>query len=211
MKKTLLFSFLIFGAAPLQADVIYTDFGGTPTFITGSGVTVTGSGSDYSTAFAFLMPFDSDYLVTAIDFVASLNSGDNLISATIYQDASGSPGAEVYSTGAISDELGTGDDPAEIAFSVAAGPVLNAGDTYWLSLDGSPSSSIFWNYNGNYTSGQVSTFQNSAWSQGSPYPLGAFEIDGTEAPEPITVLSFLSGIAAILYGQRRLTARARQI
>jgi hypothetical protein len=205
MKQITFLLLFTSGAALLQADVIYSNFGVSPDapFDPTSGLTVASGGQDLSTAMSFVVS-GNGYLVTAIDFVASLNGGTNAVTATLYQDSGGLPATEVYTTDAGLNPMGTFDDPVEISLNIASGPVLTAGATYWLSLDSTDSSSnIRWNYNGQGVIGQAATFTDSAWSTSSK-ELGAFELDGTavSAPEPMTILLFASGLGVCILSRR---------
>jgi hypothetical protein len=207
MKKIAFVSFLAFGCGLLQADVIYSNFGVSPAapFDTGAGLTVSSGGTDLSTAMAFLVTGNS-YLVTQIDFVASLFSGTNSVTATIYQGtgAPGTPGTSVCTTGPINNAMGSFANPSELEIPVVCGQALQAGDYYWLSLDSNASdSTIRWNYNGQGVIGTGATFNGTNWIPTS-VELGAFELDGTVAsPEPITIILLVSGMAVLVAVRRR--------
>jgi hypothetical protein len=193
--------FLLIAASSglLQANVIYTNFGVSPAapFDSTSGVTVAASGNDLSTAFSFAVSPLSSYVVTEIDFAASFNGGTNSIAATIYQDGGGVPGTAVYTTGFLNNAMGSFSSPVELAVPVNSGPVLNAGATYWLSLDATSDSIVRWNYNGLGVTGNGALFQSGAWSN-SQRELGAFQIDGAVAsPEPATLALFGAGLAVL--------------
>jgi hypothetical protein len=210
MKKILLVVAVLTGTSSLQADIIYSSFGtgSDPLYITGSGAFVTSGGTDYSTAFEFTAT--SNLYLTQIDFVATLNSGDNSISATLYADdglaidnSTAAPGTLLYTTGTLTNQLDGLGNPVEIQAPVSGGPLLVAGDSYWLSLDGDTSSSITWNYNGDYTGGQATTFDGTNWQVPSGRVLGAFELDGTSVPEPASIFLLFPGMAGLAALHRR--------
>jgi hypothetical protein len=205
MKKLTFLLFFALGTPVMQADVIYTNFGASP-FDTGNGLAVSSGGSDYSLSFSFVVPPSFNYQLTGIDFAAFLKSGVNSITATLYSDNGGVPGGFVYSTGAISSALQPQGSASELMEAVSNGPTLNAGGTYWLTLDSNDASSVItWSYNGPGAFGPETTFTGeSGWATPQLRTQGAFEIDATiVSPEPATTALVASGLAAAVWFRRR--------
>jgi hypothetical protein len=205
MKKLTALLFLVSGMQ-LQADVIYSNFGSSPqaAFDLSNGNAVASGGADFSLSFAFIPSIS--YQLGAIDFAAYRVDGtaDNSVTATIYSDNGGIPGTPVYTTGAILDQLQLRGSTTEFFETVANGPILAGGATYWLSLDAPITDTVGWSYNGQ----QLNGLSAANFGQGfvsSSRDQGAFEIDGTvAAPEPVTTGLFASGLAALaLLGRKR--------
>jgi hypothetical protein len=202
MKK--LFFLLLAGAGTqlLQADVIYSNLGSPVSFEASSGLTVASGGTDFKTAFSFV-PGNS-YQVTQIDYAAFLISdgGTDTITATIYTDNGGIPGTPLYTTSPPDGGLQVG-NAIELMDSVTGGPILDAGVTYWLSLDAPIDSSVGWAYTDSPASGVDENFVSGVWTSQGNKTQGAFEIDGTiAAPEPVTTSLFISGLASLVLLRR---------
>src|SRR5260370_28775151 len=97
MKKLAFLLFVGVGSQLLKADIIYSNFGSPLQFQTNSGSTVSSGGTDFSTAFSFLVQSHS-YQVTGIDYAAFLQiaGGTNSITASHYTDNGGIPGTLLY-------------------------------------------------------------------------------------------------------------------
>src|SRR3978361_229893 len=93
MKKLAFLLFFALGTPLAKADIIYSNLGSPTLFEASSGLTVSSGGTDFSTAFSFVVQNHS-YQLTGIDFAAFLtaNGGTNAIQATIYTDNAGLPG-----------------------------------------------------------------------------------------------------------------------
>jgi hypothetical protein len=197
------------GTQLLQADIIYSNLGTPVQFEPGSGLTVASGGTDFSTAFSFVVQGNS-YQVTQVDYAAFLISdgGADTVTATIYTDNGGIPGTALYTTSPPDGGLQVG-SAIEIMDFVTGGPVLNAGSTYWLSLDAPIDSSVGWAYSDSPTaSGDDENFVSGIWTSQGTKTQGAFELDGTVAvPEPVTTSLFISGLASLVflrkYGSKR--------
>jgi hypothetical protein len=210
MKKLAFLLFASVGTQLLQADIIYSNLGTPVQFESSSGLTVASGGTDFSTAFSFVVQGNS-YQLTQIDYAAFLISGGgtDTVTATIYTDNGGIPGTALYTTSPPDGGLQIG-NAIEIMDFITGGPILNAGSTYWLSLDAPIDSSVGWAYSDSPTaSGDDENFVSGVWTSQGTKTQGAFELDGTiAAPEPVTASLFISGFAALVFA-RRYTSKRR--
>ncbi len=191
-------------AGPMTIQTLYSNLGSPVSFEASSGVTVSSGGTDLSTAFSFMVPNTGfNYQVTNIDFAAYLFNGTNEISATLYTDNGSGPGTEIYTTGPILGQLGS--TAVLLLENVTNGPILDQGQTYWLSLDAPTDATVGWSYNDSGAISAPATFDSvNGWTvQGTTRSQGAFEIDGVIAsPEPVSTALVCSGILALV-GLRR--------
>jgi PEP-CTERM motif len=201
-NRLALFVPLFFCAVAVRADVIYSSFAGDPSYISGSGVTVSTGGTDLKTSFSFVP--GSSYQVTSIAFVAfdPDATGTNSVVATIYQDNAGLPGTALCSTSPNLIDNTVVSGATSVVDPSSNCPILAAGTTYWLGLDPTSDGNIGWNYNGLFNSAPVATFTSGAWSKTGSTE-GAFELDGVLSPEPITSSLLALGLGAIAIGRRR--------
>jgi len=220
MRKLALVVLLTAVSSVARADIIFTNL--TSAYQPASGLSVVSGGTDFSLAYSFVVTGNS-YQLTQIDFTTFFSQVceicTNEISATIYSDNSGLPSGtpgtlpiggmgqvdptgQIYTTGVLTGVIGT-----EVMQPVTNGPVLNVGQTYWLSLDGATDASVGWNYAGPDTTGVIgaaSYYNGSAWVSYGSNLQGAFEIDGTiVAPEPVSTALFMSGLAALIVLRRK--------
>jgi hypothetical protein len=204
MKKLAFLLFVGAGAQSLQADIIYSNFGSPLAFQSSNGSTVSSGGTDFSTAFSFLVQ-NYSYQVTGIDYAAYLQStgGTNSITASIYTDNGGAPGTLLYTTSPADTGLQL-QSAIELMDSVTGGPVLTEGSTYWLSLDAPVDSSVGWAASGNDNAiGVGAQFTDGSWGTIGTHVQGAFEVDGTiVAPEPVTTSLLASGLASLMFLRR---------
>lgn len=201
--------FVAAGASALQADTIFSNLGST--FDQESGLTVASGGTDYSSAYSFVVQNNS-YQLTGIDFAAFLTAtgGTNQITATIYSDNSGKPGTALYTT---SPDTGLELlNSLEFTNVVTGGPILSEGNKYWLSLDAPTDSSVGWAYTDQANAFSTpDQFIDGVWEPIGSHVQGAFEIDGVvAAPEPVTSALLLSGIAGLVFARRSRLARGRK-
>ncbi len=194
----------------LQASVIYSNLGSPVQFEASSGLTVASGGTDYSTAFSFVVTGNS-YQLTQIDYAAFLiaGGGTDTVTATIYTDNGGKPGTAIYTTNPPNGGFQV-QNAIEVMDAVTGGPVLNGGSTYWLSLDAPTDSSVGWSYSDVPTAfGDDENFVSGMWQSQGTKTQGAFEIDGIiAAPEPMTTSLFISGFASLLILRRNKLKRS---
>jgi hypothetical protein len=213
MKKTVSLLFLALSGSIAQADIIYSNLNPTTPFDTSNGSFVSSGGNDYSLSFSFSVQNHS-YVVTSISFGAFLTAGGpNAIIATIYANNGGVPGAAVYTSPEIDNQLAlTGatntNDQDLITIALGGSVFLQQGQTYWLGLDNvSPDSEITWGYNGDGTVGNAALML-SEWTAVSREQ-GAFAIDGTIAsPEPVSAGLLVSGLSALVFFRRKFVGRS---
>lgn len=207
--------FLAFGSSVANADIIYSNLNPARPFDTSNGSFIADSGYDLSLSFAFQVT-GHDYVATGITFGAFLSSGANAITATIYDDNGGVPGTALFTSAEIAGLLvaegadNTG-DAGLITQMISSGPLLIAGNTYWLSLDASPDSQVTWGNNGGNGTDLIDGSAalvlpgNSAgdWTAAAKTE-GAFAIEGTvEVPEPYTTGLVVSGLGALVFIRRK--------
>jgi len=220
MKKLLFAALLSSIASAARADVIFTNL---TSAYQSTGLSVVSSGTDFSLAYSFVVTGHS-FQLTQLDFATyfSNTGGTNEISATLYADNGGTPGlpsgtpgtlpiggtgqvdpaGQVYTTGVLNGVIGS-----EVMQTVMNGPILNVGQTYWLSLDGPTDASVSWNYAGPGSvgvNGAAAYYNGSSWVSYGSKLQGAFELDGTVvAPEPVSIGLFASGFAALIAFRRK--------
>jgi hypothetical protein len=207
MKKIAALLFFTFGMTLAQADIIYTNLNPAKPFDTSNGSVIAAGGSDLSLSFAFTVT-GHNYLVTGLTFGAFIGSGANAITATIYSDNGGTPGTGLFTGNEIDNQLvaqGTDNtNDKDLIQQTVNGPLLIAGNVYWLSLDAPPNSQVTWGYNGAGTVGPAAILIVGNWTPLSKEQ-GAFEIDGNiVAPEPVTSGLLLSGLGTIAFFRRKL-------
>lgn len=167
------------GAATLQADVIYTNFGAGDAYSSGAGVIVTNDNSAWSSVAIAFTP-SANYDLTSIELVATDIIPDDLgATVGIFADnGSGQPGGaplESFTSGPLG-QFGQG-VPVLTVTSLLQ-PLLLANTQYWIGLNAPVDGLIVWNQNVTSGLGFSQTDGSGNWST-SNEDQGAVEIDGT--------------------------------
>jgi hypothetical protein len=196
----------------LRADIIYSNFGNSWSYIDGAGVNVADGTKDYSVASAFTP--GANYDLTSIEFVAATNSPSdgNSVTVGIYADNSGIPGGTALESLTLTGPLHHFDGSLAPVLTVTsvANPELLGGTRYWLVMDGPPSETLFWYNNSTSTSGFVET-DGTAGNWANLFPTetnGVFQVDGRQVtggstiPEPGAWMLMAGGLAVLLLRRR---------
>lgn len=176
---------LVPGAAVLEADVIYSNFGTDSTFSAGTGLIVTNDGSAWSSVAVGFVPA-SDYNLTSIEFVATnLIPGDSLLTIGIFADNGGQPAGQPVSppleSFTILSPWQFGDEAPVMTVTSLLRPLLVANTQYWIGMQGPVDGFIIWNQNIVNAAGFSETDGSGNWSA-SDQAQGVVEIDGALAP-----------------------------
>jgi hypothetical protein len=208
------------GVAPAMGDVLFTDLGPTGNVYDSSAGWVIRGGSAASplstvAANLFTVPGAGNQAVSQLDLaVLNTDPSSHTFYASIWTDDGGVPGTQV--PGAYWS-LST-DDPAQsccglISVTGISGVYLTGGQSYFLVLgpldpwDGS------WNYIASNNQGIAgldlySYDGGSGWLSNGIQGTGAFDVLGSPAPEPDSLLVLAIGIVGILAARR---LRSRQL
>ena len=215
------FSFLIFSAvllssSALKAAVIYNNLTGTPSASVTNGQPL----NDVGAAVAFT-PTGNSYFLNSVQFTASLFdlSSTNSVTVSVETDAGGLPSGTVLESFTLTNKMGVlGVTPNLLDAVSVVDPVLFQNYQYWVVLtetSGSGPGDLVWNYNNSTpnTYGLTAVYQYNnfdqayEWvSQGTTnYLAGALLVTGTidPIPEPGTLLTLASGLAAVVAVKRR--------
>lgn len=176
--------------AALRADVIYTNFGDGDSFLAGSGLIVTRDGAAWSSVAVSFIPAAA-YSLTSIEFAAStLVSGANGESLAIFMDDNGHPAGTPLETIAFDGQMTPfGASSSLLTVQSTVHPLLEAGQTYWVGMNGANGGLAVWNQTTSPTAGFSATDGAGNWSADDAIQ-GAVELDGTllfETPGPGSV------------------------
>ena len=220
----MLVALVTFHGALRASTILYSNFGLSDSFVTGSGAVITNAGSltpDLRPSFE-LPVIGSNQLLSEVDFVTSIESTSDLnqVTVSLFGDAAGHPGNLIAShqfDGAMG-VLGETDFPPVTlswnpALDQAGAPALTSGNLYWITLDAPAGSNVTWNFNNTGQSGYL-VFQSGRW-QATNQTLGALQVlavpnsGAPVVPEPGTLSLLFAGLAGgILFSRRR---RARSL
>jgi hypothetical protein len=184
-------------AAPASAQTIVFDNMPGDDYNPGTGHTISGAsspvGSDFDQGDQF-MPSASGNLSdvwVAMGHVTGLNEFELWLT----DDAGGTPGTTLWSSGAIKDLMGPfGSLNPPVHISVDGGPMLTAGSSYWLLASVADDTWAAWNWNNIGDEGLHASRQNmGGWGVGDG-TRGAFRI---AVPEPTTLMLLLGGLPLI--------------
>jgi hypothetical protein len=179
--------------AALQADIIYTNFGGGDSFLAGSGLIVTRDGAAWSSlAIAFVPAFS--YSLSSVEFAGStLIPGSKGASLAVFADDDGHPDGRPLETIALDGLMAPFGDPARLLkVTSAVHPVLEAGQTYWIGMNAAVGGLAVWNQTTALTAGFSATDGAGNWSAWDQVQ-GAVRLRGKlvfetilPAPEPVS-------------------------
>jgi hypothetical protein len=194
-------------AAVSRADVIYSDFGPSLTFITYAGADISDATNDYSPSVEFTPTHD--YFLTEVDFVASIGSSSdvNQVTISLYNDNGGIPGTLVTpdATQEFDGQMGVlGTSSAILSWDPSTEIDLIANDSYWITLDGPVPGDVSWNFNNQGAAGGL-IYEDGEWQTPGDDALGALDILGSPVPEPGTLLTLGAGLSAFFVLRRRRT------
>lgn len=137
--------------------------------------------------------------MTEVDFAASLSDYGllNQITISVSADDSSHPADTPLASEVLTDQLDV--SPAVLHWTPAMEPVLNEGETYWITLEAVPGN-VVWNYNYLMQAGD-SRLISGVWTSEPGDTQGALQIFGVHTPEPGTGLLLggtLSALAVLL-------------
>jgi hypothetical protein len=188
--------------------VIYNNLTGNPAASSDGGQSL----NDVGAAVAFT-PTGNSYFLNSVQFTASLFglSSTNSVIVSVETDAGGLPSGTVLESFTLTNQMGLlGSTPNTLDAVSVLDPVLFQNYQYWVVLtetSGSGTGDLVWNYNNSSTFGLTAVYQSGAWvSQGTTnYLAGALLVTGTidPIPEPGTLLTLASGLAAVVALKRR--------
>jgi hypothetical protein len=201
-----------FSAAPARADsVVYSNFSSTGGFNTGEGYVV-GSAGNVDQVIANAFTPTADYTFADAILALGVQSGLNTVSVFLESDSGGVPGA-IIDTLFQTQPIPPSSSPAQIEFTCASCPELQAGVQYWLVAE-EPSSFtvILWNWtspkdvsNNNFVFNETGS-STGPWTFDNGAVRSAFEIDGalvSRTPEAGSWILVATGLAGLVTGRRR--------
>jgi hypothetical protein len=189
--------------------VIYSNLGPGNSFDADAGLVIS-SDTDQRPSFAFTP--NGEYLVTEIDFAASLSSAGaaNQVSVSLESDDSGVPG-DVLDTVIFNDQMGVGgsltNPPGLLTWILSSSTVIVPGIQYWVTFDGPVPGADTWNYNNTGAYGD-DYYDGNNWVA-TQSTIGALSIQGEVVPEPGTFF-LLGGVLMAGCFLRRLLAPTPQ-
>ncbi len=201
----LLVLFLLAGAAPLGAGIVYSNFGPGDSYNSGAGWTIGHPDLRMDQGHAFTPV--SSFTLGQIDFALGLASGTNQAELWLMSDAGGEPGSVIESFSFTGTMGAFGDLNPPLSATSVLQPELLAGVQYWI-IASAPVEDTWaaWNLNDQGATGLHASRQfGGAWALTSDDALGAFRIQDAAIPEPGTFLLLLGGLGLLVC--RRLSAR----
>lgn len=197
-----------------QATTIYTDLAPGSSYDCCSGYAFGGlTGMFASTSMAAVEFTSSAYAsVDRIDLALQNISGSDTAEVSLWTKSGMLPGMELASWMVSGLPSMGSSTSAMITISGIAGLTLAGGEHYFLALSPvSPTddSANVWNANTMGATGKFAFSGGSGWFAVPGYTavLPAFDIVGTQVPEPATIALALSGMAGAMRLRRRRTAQ----
>ncbi len=191
---------------PAAADTVYNNFNTGDTYDCCSGWDASGPGGpDGQVTNAQEFTAGASAVVNQIDLAVSLLQGDGSGTAALYTvGGNGVPGS-LLGAWSFTTQQNFGQCCAVQTIDINSGPLLTQGTQYFMVLSASGENVDVWNTNTTGAQGLVlvSRDNGNTWSNGGGSLLSAFRIEGTEVPEPGTLVMMGSGVLAAAAGLRR--------
>ena len=193
-------------AASAQAEVVFSNLGPGDSFNT-NGNLVVGAASGLGDLFGDIdrgdefVPTGSGAIST-IEIALGRFTGANEFSLTLYDDASGTPGSVLWSSGAILGQmLPSALEAPPISVDVGGAASVTAGSRYWLIADVGEDTEATWKWN------EAITFDNlqARSVDGGPFEIltgqvrGAFRVTTIPSPAGLAI----AGMGGLLATRRR--------
>lgn len=186
-------------AAGASAQVIFDNFGAGDTYQSGSGWTISGSGSPVGTDWDQGDGFTPSQggAVATIEIAMGLVTGPNEFSLTLYDDNAGVPGTAIWSSGPIVGQMGSfGNMNPPIAVNVGGAANVFAGSQYWLVASSADTTWAAWNQNSISDIGPHVNSQNGGPWNASNTTRGAFRVTLVPSPAGLALLG-MGGLVAV--------------
>jgi hypothetical protein len=195
---------------PARAGVIFDDFGAGHSYDGGSGWSISAADSlaHVANSRANLFTTIAGGMVTQIDVALARFSGTGGVTVGLWTNGGGVPGMELGSW-SVTTTTTFGTCCTVVTIDGLHGPVLQAGQSYFMLIIAGSGTWDVWNQNnqGAFGLAENSSDGGATWSSvGSPL-LGAFDILGDTAPEPAPVLLIGAGMVWVLMRGRRQAVR----